>query len=120
MPKLKNLNNKDSQKGFKLFAKNKRKTLCVFTASRFPHCDKLLKQCQSISNYLANGLAIRNMQMVFGGGETGMMGYTANAVLEKDVPVIAVTAKELRALEPVLTSCSRIIVAKNIQNRKKK
>lgn len=90
------------------------KRICVFCGSspgRRPEYARAARQ-------LGYALADRIVGLVFGGGRVGMMGKTANAVLEKGGEVIGVIPENLVDKEVAFTELSDLRIAPSMHERK--
>lgn len=68
---------------------------------------------------LGSMLAEKNVTLVYGGGNTGLMGAVANAALENGGTVIGVIPELLRNIERQHTSLSALHVVADMHARKK-
>ena len=64
-------------------------------------------------------LAERNITLIYGGGNKGMMGAVANAVLEKGGKVIGIMPKILAGIEHSHTGLTEMIEVEDMHTRKK-
>ena len=68
---------------------------------------------------LGNMLAENNIRLIYGGGNRGLMGAVANAVLEKGGTVTGIIPEILSKWEPQHDSITEIIVVENMHIRKR-
>jgi uncharacterized protein (TIGR00730 family) len=64
-------------------------------------------------------LAKKNITLIYGGGNKGIMGAVANAVLEKDGKVIGIIPQILTEWEAHHTGITELIIVENMHIRKK-
>ncbi len=68
---------------------------------------------------LGHLMAAKNVTLIYGGGNKGIMGAVANAVLEKDGRVIGIIPQLLTDLEHSHNGITELIVVENMHVRKK-
>jgi uncharacterized protein (TIGR00730 family) len=69
---------------------------------------------------LGEGLAARGMNLVFGGGNVGLMGITAGAALHNGAHVTGIIPDFLRAKEVEFHGLSELIVTDSMHTRKRR
>lgn len=89
---------------------------CVFCGSR-PGNDPLFAES---AHAVARELSKRQMQLVFGGGGTGLMGEVARTALSLNVPVTGIIPKFLINQETPVEDLSELIVVNDMHERKAK
>lgn len=88
--------------------------LCVFCGAQ----DAVPEVHLNVAQQLGNAMAKAGKTLVYGGGDCGMMGRTANAVLSTGGKVIGVFPRHMRALEKEHTSLSEIHLVDTMHERK--
>ena len=88
-------------------------TVCVFCGSKSGNNIKYLK----LANTLGKKLAERNFNVIYGGGNSGLMGELAEGVLEKNGSLISVIPKFLKNKMNIIKS-KKEIVTKDLFDRK--
>jgi hypothetical protein len=92
------------------------KTICVFCGSSSGKGTADLIAAQG----LAKELARRNLFLVYGGGNIGMMGELANTALNYNVKVTGVIPQTLVDREAALHQVDELIIVNNMHERKAK
>ncbi len=69
---------------------------------------------------LGQGLAARNMKLVFGGGNVGLMGVVAGAALSAGAHVTGIIPEFLRQREVEFPGLSELIVTDSMHTRKRR
>lgn len=90
--------------------------VCVFCGSRAGNDPAYTDAAHA----MAHELAKRNMQLVFGGGGTGLMGETARTALELGVPVTGIIPTFLINQETPVEDLSELKVVADMHERKAK
>lgn len=90
--------------------------VCVFCGSRAGNNPAYTDAAHA----MAHELARRNMQLVFGGGGTGLMGETARTALELGVPVTGIIPTFLINQETPVEDLSELKVVADMHERKAK
>ena len=90
-------------------------TACVFCGSR-PGADPLFSE---IAARTGKTLAQRGINVVFGGGNTGLMGIVSQAALSAGVHVTGVIPEFLKSKEPPAENLTRLITVADMHERKK-
>ncbi|MCP4499828.1 MAG: TIGR00730 family Rossman fold protein [Deltaproteobacteria bacterium] len=94
----------------------KKMRICVYCGSRFG----ARPEYQAAAKELGEKLAARNISLVYGGGSVGLMGVTANAVMEAGGEVIGVIPEGLFDDEVAHTGLSELITTDGMHPRKLK
>ena len=90
--------------------------VCVFCGSRAGNDPAYTDAAHA----MAHELARRNMQLVFGGGGTGLMGETARTALKLGVPVTGIIPTFLINQETPVVDLSELKVVADMHERKAK
>lgn len=90
--------------------------VCVFCGSRAGNKPAYTDAAHA----MAHELARRNMQLVFGGGGTGLMGETARTALKLGVPVTGIIPTFLINQETPVEDLSELKVVADMHERKAK
>lgn len=90
--------------------------VCVFCGSRAGNDPAYTDAAHA----MAHELARRNMQLVFGGGGTGLMGETARTALKLGVPVTGIIPTFLINQETPVEDLSELKVVTDMHERKAK
>lgn len=88
--------------------------VCVFCGSR----PGLSSQFTEAARATAREIARRQMQLVFGGGGTGLMGVTARTALENGAAVTGIIPTFLQNQETPVDQLTELIVVKDMHERK--
>lgn len=92
------------------------KTVCVFCGSNSGKGSAHLLAAQK----LAKELATKNLSLVYGGGNIGIMGELANTALNYNVKVTGVIPQTLVDREAALHEVSELIIVDTMHERKAK
>lgn len=92
------------------------KTVCVFCGSNSGKGSAYLLAAQK----LAKELATKNLSLVYGGGNIGIMGELANTALNFNVKVTGVIPQTLVDREAALHEVSELIIVDTMHERKAK
>lgn len=92
------------------------KTVCVFCGSNSGKGSAYLLAAQK----LAKELATKNLSLVYGGGNIGIMGELANTALNYNVKVTGVIPQTLVDREAALHEVSELIIVDTMHERKAK
>ena len=90
------------------------KRICVFCGSSPGAKPEYLEAARELGRALAD----KNIGLVYGGGNVGLMGQIAKAVLEKDGNVIGVIPKALAEKEVALTELDDLRIVESMHERK--
>ncbi len=91
------------------------KSIAVFCGSKPGNNQLYVKQAAALGCLLAE----RNIVLIYGGGNKGIMGAVANAVLEKRGQVIGIIPELLLGWEQQHEGISELIVVENMHIRKR-
>ncbi len=78
------------------------------------------KKFREVTRKLGKLIAKENIELVYGGGNSGLMGEIANSVLEVGGKVIGVIPESLKDLEMCHTGVSKLIITETMHQRKEK
>lgn len=92
------------------------KSIAVFCGSK-PGNNAMFASHASLLGYM---LAEKNIVLIYGGGNKGMMGAVANAVLEKQGQVIGIIPEVLLGWEQQHEGLSELIIVDDMHIRKRK
>lgn len=92
-----------------------RKTVCVFCGSRLGSDPAFKKLAES----LGQAIGSQGMDLVFGGGGTGLMGIVSQAALKAGATVTGIIPEILFNVERPEANLSKLIVAPNMAERKR-
>ena len=95
--------------------KNKPFSVCVYCGSRFGASPVFL----SAARALGQAIASRGWQLVYGGGNVGLMGATADAALEAGGQVVGVIPERLMNREVGHRGLSELHVVQTMHERKR-
>ncbi|APW42407.1 TIGR00730 family Rossman fold protein [Rhodoferax saidenbachensis] len=90
-------------------------SLCVYCGSR-PGADPAFTQT---AREVGTWIAERGGQLVYGGGNNGLMGTVADAVLEAGGRVVGIIPKALVEREWANRSCTELHIVENMHERKR-
>ncbi len=91
------------------------KNLTVFCGSKTGNSPVYCEHAEALGHLLAD----KNITLVYGGGNKGMMGAIANAVLEKDGKVIGIMPKLLAGIEHSHNGLTEMVEVPDMHTRKK-
>jgi len=91
------------------------KALTVFCGSKSGANLSFLKEATSLGNLLAQ----KNIDLVYGGGNKGLMGAVANGCLAQGGKVIGIMPKLLLEWEAQHTGLTELIITQTMHDRKK-
>lgn len=92
------------------------KSICVFCGAQ----NAVPKHFLEMGAYFGEMLARRDIRLIYGGGDCGIMGAVANACLKAGGEVTGVFPISLRNLENEHQSLTEIIIVESMHERKKK
>ena len=92
------------------------KSLCVFCGAQNNVAPHFLEMGAEFGKQLAE----KNIRMIYGGGDCGLMGAAANASLEHGGKVTGVFPMSLKQIENEHQSLTEIIIVESMHERKKK
>ncbi len=90
------------------------KTICVFGASRHCIAEKYFESAHRMGELLGRN----GMDMVFGGGDRGLMGAAARGVRENGGRVIGVIPEKLNQPGIAYNDCDELLVTPTMHTRK--
>jgi len=90
------------------------KSICVFCGSS----DSVHTDFKSAARAMGHILAERGLQLIYGGGKTGLMGAVANGVLEAGGEVTGVIIPSMNTRALAHDGLTRLEVPPNMHNRK--
>lgn len=90
------------------------KAICVFCGANF-NGDPALKQAVEL---LADVMVNKNIKLIYGGGNVGVMGLLADAILSRGREVIGVIPQFLMDKEVGHTGITKLHVVENMHQRK--
>ena len=90
------------------------KTICVFCGASTGS----VKQYDNAAAMLGRSIAERGWRLIYGGGNTGLMGTVATATLQAGGYVIGVIPHSLEDKELALKDCNELHVVKTMHERK--
>lgn len=93
---------------------NEIKSVCVFCGAS----DSVDQKYKDIGFKVGEMIAEKNLKMVFGAGECGMMQSTSNGALNKNGYVLGVFPKVLEGIEKVHNKISETIIVDDMNTRK--
>ena len=91
------------------------KAVCVFCGAR----NEVPQTHLDVGRTFGTMLAKRGVRLVYGGGDCGVMGAVANAVLKNKGQVTGVFPRSLKDLESEHASLSEIIMVESMHERKR-
>jgi uncharacterized protein (TIGR00730 family) len=89
-------------------------SVCVFCGARDGGDPKFIREAQKFAKKLAE----KQIQLVYGGGDCGIMGAVANATLEAGGTVFGVFPKFLNQYESEHKGLTRMIIVEDMHTRK--
>lgn len=92
------------------------KSLCVFCGAQ----NNVPKHFLDMGAEFGKHLAKKNIRMIYGGGDCGLMGAAANASLDAGGKVVGVFPMSLKEIENEHQSLTEIIIVESMHERKKK
>jgi uncharacterized protein (TIGR00730 family) len=91
------------------------KSIAVFCGSKAGNNELFTRDATTLGNLLAE----KNILLIYGGGNKGMMGAVANAVMEKEGQVIGIIPELLLGWEQQHTGISELIIVEDMHKRKR-
>jgi uncharacterized protein (TIGR00730 family) len=91
------------------------KRICVFCGSSNGNSEKYLKLAEQVGQVIAK----KNLGLVYGGGNVGLMGAVAHAASQKGSEVIGVIPKSLMTREMADFEVGQLHVVENMHERKR-
>lgn len=93
----------------------KERAICVYCGAQNKVASHYLEAAHSFGKLLAES----KITLVYGGGNCGMMGATANSVLEHGGKVVGVFPQELKGMEAEHQNLTEIYIVSGMHERKK-
>lgn len=90
------------------------KAICVYCGSS----DEVSAHYLDAATHMGRALAARGLQLVFGGGRTGLMGAVADAVLAGGGEVIGVLPKQFNTMQLAHNGLTRLEIVEDMHERK--
>lgn len=90
-------------------------SVCVFCAASPNLDEKFVIAAQKLGYFLAH----EGMDLVYGGGGSGLMGAVSDAVMEKNGHVLGFMPQDLMALEDASSRITRLTIIHDMHERKK-
>ncbi len=90
-------------------------SVCVFCAASPNLDEKFVIEAQKLGYFLAH----EGMELVYGGGGSGLMGAVSDAVMEKKGHVLGFMPQDLMALEDASSRITRLTIVHDMHERKK-
>lgn len=92
----------------------KMKSICVYTGASL----SIPKQFHTEAQEVGRIIAATGYKLVYGGGNTGLMGTVSTAVMDNGGDVLGITTKQLAEVEVINTKISEVRVVENMHIRK--
>ena len=92
------------------------RSVCIYCGSSAGNKEIYQQTAKAVGEFLAK----ENLTMVYGGGDVGLMGMTANSCLESGGKVIGVIPEKLQKLEVGHNKLSELFVVEDMHSRKAK
>ncbi len=90
--------------------------VCVFCGASSGKNETFIKTAEELGRLIA----VNNLELVYGGGNSGLMGTVANSVLRNGGRVTGVIPEFLKDLEVCHTGLSELIISDSMHQRKNK
>jgi uncharacterized protein (TIGR00730 family) len=90
------------------------KSICVYTGASLNIPDEYHDEAREVGRIIA----ATGYGLVYGGGNTGLMGTVSSSVMENGGKVLGITTKQLAEVEHINTDISEIRVVENMHLRK--
>jgi uncharacterized protein (TIGR00730 family) len=90
-------------------------SVCVYCGSRFGASPAFLAAAQALGRHIGE----RGWRLVYGGGNVGLMGATADAALAAGAKVVGVIPERLKSLEVGHLGLTELIVVDSMHERKR-
>lgn len=91
------------------------KRICVFCGSSKGNSEKYIQLAEKVGKIIAQ----KNCGLVYGGGNVGLMGATANAAVSNGSEVIGVIPKNLMTREMAHFEVSKLHIVEDMHERKR-
>lgn len=92
-----------------------KKSMAVFCGSKSGNNPLFVLHAKQLGNMMAE----KNIRLIYGGGNKGLMGAVSNAVLEKNGEVIGIIPEVLTGWEQQHDKITELIVVENMHIRKR-
>ena len=92
------------------------RSVCIYCGSSTGNTETYAQTAKAVGEFLAQ----ENLTMVYGGGDVGLMGITANSCLSAGGRVIGVIPEKLQQLEVGHDKLSELFVVEDMHSRKAK
>lgn len=89
-------------------------TIAVYCGSKFGNTPKFTEMARQVGTYIAQ----KNLRLIYGGGDAGLMGVVGKAALEAGGKVVEVTLPKLQDIRKSYAGLEETIVADSLQKRK--
>ncbi|MCK6599377.1 MAG: TIGR00730 family Rossman fold protein [Bdellovibrionaceae bacterium] len=76
------------------------------------------KEYEIVADEFCEWIIRNQLQLVYGGGSTGVMGYVAKKVVAAGLPVVGVIPEKLVKLEVAYQGCTELIIVNTMHERK--
>lgn len=90
------------------------KSICVYTGASLNIPEEYHHEAMEVGRIIA----ATGYQLVYGGGNTGLMGTISEAVMENGGHVLGITTKQLAEVERINTKISEVRIVENMHIRK--
>lgn len=92
------------------------KSLTIYCSSS----EKLTSDYYNLSNELGYYLASKSIKIIYGGGKSGMMGEISKSSYSSGGEVVGIMPKFLATKDAISTNITKMIIVKDMSERKKK
>jgi uncharacterized protein (TIGR00730 family) len=94
---------------------NKRmKSICVYTGASL----SIPEEFHAAAKDVGRIIAATGYKLIYGGGNTGLMGTVSSSVMDNGGQVLGITTKQLAEIEVINTKISEVRVVENMHIRK--
>jgi len=90
-------------------------SVCVYCGSRNGASPAYVEVAKSVGQWIG----AHNGQLVYGGGNNGLMGIVAQAAADAGAPVVGIIPKALQTKENTRTACTELHVVDTMHERKR-
>jgi uncharacterized protein (TIGR00730 family) len=90
------------------------KSICVYTGASL----SIPEEYHDAAKEIGRIIATTNYQLVYGGGNTGLMGTVSSSVMDNAGKVLGITTKQLAEIEHINTKITEARVVENMHIRK--
>lgn len=95
---------------------NPSNTICIYCGAHTGNSESIVSQARELARLLAN----RGFDLVYGGGNSGLMGIVANEFLQADRQVIGIRPQKLIKDEFAHPGITELIIVQDMHERKQK